>query len=244
MSTSTDRLFSVPRSKISNFKFDENVAQVFDNMVQRSIPFYDEIHKIILDLAPRFLKDDGDIFLDLGCSTGTTICLLDQFFKNGPQFKYVGVDNSKAMLEKCQEKLLQYNVLNAVTYEMTLPEIPTLMANMIVMNYTLQFVNPLQRAGLLKKIFNSLNTGGVFLLAEKIKSEDSEVQDLTTDLYYDFKRRNGYSELEISQKREALEEVMIPITPHEQLKLLKEAGFTKSEMVFRWYNFACYLCLK
>ncbi len=242
-----DQIFSQKRNFISNFKFDENVARVFDDMVQRSVPFYDEIHKIICDLVPKYLRNDHDTFLDLGCSTGTTITIVDHFLKahtNSPNINFVGVDNSGPMLKICEEKFLKHQVLNAKLYEMSLPELPAIKSKMVVMNYTLQFIAPNKREKLLQDIYELVEPGGVFLLAEKIKTNDTQIEELTTDLYYDFKRRNGYSELEISQKREALEEVMIPDAPEEQIALLKKVGFKSSEMVFRWYNFACYLCLK
>ena len=117
-------------------------------------------------------------------------------------------------------------------------------ADLIIMNYTLQFISPEKRQDLLSKIFSSLKPGGTFILSEKINPEQECYFDLITDLYYDFKKRNGYSELEISQKREALENVMKPITPSVQIDLLKSSGFKNSEMIFRWYNFASYLCVK
>ncbi len=115
---------------------------------------------------------------------------------------------------------------------------------MVIMNYTLQFIPRDRRLGLVKKIYDSLNTGGVFIFSEKIVSSNTSVNDLLTDLYYDFKRRNGYSELEISQKREALENVLIPLTAEEQMELLQKAGFVKCEVLFRWYNFACFIGIK
>mgnify|MGYP001463405630 CR=1 FL=1 len=117
-------------------------------------------------------------------------------------------------------------------------------ADLIVMNYTLQFISPEKRQDLLQKIYDALKPGATFVLSEKINTEKTEFFGLITDLYYDFKKRNGYSELEISRKREALENVMRPITPAAQLSALNEAGFKKSEMIFRWYNFASYLCVK
>ncbi|MFZ9000749.1 MAG: carboxy-S-adenosyl-L-methionine synthase CmoA [Bacteriovoracaceae bacterium] len=242
-----DQIFSEKLNFISNFKFDEKVAKVFDDMVQRSVPFYDEIHKIICDLVPRYLQNDDETFLDLGCSTGTTITLVHQFLKsrrNSPKINFVGVDNSDSMLKICEEKFIEHQLLNAQLHQISLPELPSIKSKMVVMNYTLQFIPPEKREKLLGDIYNIVEPGGVFILAEKIRTNDLEIEELTTDLYYDFKRRNGYSELEISQKREALEEVMIPTPPEEQIVLLKNAGFKSAEMVFRWYNFACYLCLK
>ena len=112
------------------------------------------------------------------------------------------------------------------------------------MNYTLQFLDPKKRLQVLKTIYDGLRKDGVFMLSEKIRVDEGHVQDLLTELYYDFKRRNGYSELEIAQKREALENVLRPITPEKQLAALRDAGFKKVDMIFRWYNFASYIGIR
>jgi tRNA (cmo5U34)-methyltransferase len=117
-------------------------------------------------------------------------------------------------------------------------------AEIVILNYTLQFLKVEKRGELLEKIYRSLPKGGCLLLSEKIKSPSSLMENCITDLYYDFKRRNGYSELEIAQKREALENVLCPLSPKEQVSLLEKIGFSECEMLFRWYNFASYLAVK
>ncbi len=242
---SRDTIFNSPIPKIKGFQFNQQVADVFDDMVSRSVPFYDEIHRIILDIASR-QNLDGKRIYDIGCSTGTTIALLDAFLKK--QFKsvaqFVGIDSSAPMLEKCQKKLKQKKIKNVELIEGDARKQKLDKCSMVIMNYTLQFIDPKDRPTLLKKIFRSLEKGGVFIYSEKIKCNDRLVNDLLIDLYYDFKRRNGYSELEIAQKREALENVLIPLTPEHQLALLKEAGFKRAEVLFRWYNFACFIGIK
>lgn len=233
-----DRFYAQAKEVIPPFKFDEGVAGVFDDMVSRSVPFYDEIHKIILDLG-RYCLNDGDIVYDLGCSTGSTFELLSSFYGH-KNLEFIGIDNSQAMIDKAREKLGKLAELHC----QDITEIEFKKSAMIIMNYTLQFLGPIHRQDILCKIYKSLKPGGMFILSEKIESPDDSIQALTTDLYYDFKRRNGYSELEISQKREALEDVLIPFTPEKQIQQLKNAGFTKVEMIFRWYNFALYLGIK
>lgn len=239
-----DKFFAEEMSSIKSFEFNHDVAEVFDDMVSRSVPFYDEIHRIILDLVDR-KYDEGAIY-DLGCSTATTISILDKHFKkrglSSPD--YIGIDNSAPMLEKAQEKIKKNKVKTAELVCSDIADVNFRKSGMIIMNYTLQFIKPNARPDLLKKIYKSLDKGGMFILSEKIKCSGHTVNDLLIELYYDFKRRNGYSELEISQKREALENVLIPITPEKQIELLKKAGFKKVEMIFRWYNFACYLGVK
>ncbi len=239
-----DKFFAEEMNSIKSFEFSHDVAEVFDDMVSRSVPFYDEIHRIILDLVDR--KYENGAIYDLGCSTATTISILDKHFKkrgiSSPD--YIGIDNSAPMLEKAQQKLKKNKVETAELICDDIADVNFRKSGMIIMNYTLQFIKPSARPDLLKKIYKSLDKGGMFILTEKIKCSGHTINDLLIELYYDFKRRNGYSELEISQKREALENVLIPITPEKQVELMKKAGFKKVEMIFRWYNFACYLGVK
>lgn len=240
-----DNIFDTPIPVIKGFQFNEQVAEVFDDMVSRSVPFYDEIHKIIIDLASR-LDLDGKRIYDIGCSTGTTISILDQYLKKNRQAtaNFVGIDNSGPMLEKCREKMNKKKIANVELIHGDAREQKLEKSSMVIMNYTLQFITPNHRPELLSKIFKSLDKNGIFIYSEKIKSSNHTINDLLIDLYYDFKRRNGYSEMEISQKREALENVLIPLTADQQLELLKNAGFKKTEMLFRWYNFACFIGIK
>ena len=240
-----DEVFKDKLSEISDFEFNEAVASVFDDMVSRSIPNYEEIHKVIADLCRRAYKH-GKIY-DLGCSTGTTMRIIGEVFRkmDRPLPEMIGIDNSAAMLKKAQTKLQSHGLMtNTALLQKSLEEIELEESGMVIMNYTLQFLPLEQRLNLLRKIYSSLNDSGVFILAEKIICHDESIDKLIVDLYYDFKRRNGYSEMEISQKREALENVLKPITPTEQIEMLNSAGFKKVEMIFRWYNFCCYLGVK
>ncbi|WP_127714264.1 carboxy-S-adenosyl-L-methionine synthase CmoA [Halobacteriovorax sp. HLS] len=239
-----DKVFATELESIKSFEFNQEVAEVFDDMVSRSVPFYDEIHRITLDLIDR--NYNGGAIYDLGCSTGTTISIIDKHFKEKSRKSpdYIGIDNSQPMLEKCEQKLSQNGVQNVKLECKNIQDVQFRKSGLVIMNYTLQFIKPTQRADLLKKVYKSLDKGGMFILSEKIKSSGHTINDLLIELYYDFKRRNGYSELEISQKREALENVLIPLTPEKQMEQLRKAGFKKVEMIFRWYNFACYLGVK
>ena len=181
-----------------------------------------------------------------GCSTGTTIGLLDQHLKNNQKnCHFVGVDNSKPMIEKAKHKLGELGVSNPKLICDNI-ENTNLEKNidMVIMNHTPQFIREDLRPKILRDIYKNLRPGGVFILSEKINTNDSTFHQLITDLYYDYKRRQGYSELEISQKREALENVLIPLTSEQQIDLLKQAGFNHVEQAFRWYNFTSYIALK
>ncbi|GAB4014257.1 MAG: carboxy-S-adenosyl-L-methionine synthase CmoA [Bdellovibrio sp.] len=235
-----DNIFNKERQSIEPFSFNQEVAEVFDDMVSRSVPFYAEIHRLITDLSLNVLKNHA-IVVDLGCSTGETLCLLKEKISDIKQFQGIGIDNSKPMIEKAKEKAKTKNQTDLTFEVQDILDYSIPNCDMIIMNYTLQFISPNYRDELLKNIYRALNPGGILILSEKICSPQSQIQNLITELYYDFKRRNGYSELEISQKREALENVLVPITPEEQMGSLKRAGFEKSEMIFRWYNFASYI---
>lgn len=241
---SKDQFFKDKQENILPFEFNEDVALVFDDMVSRSVPFYNEIHSIILDILDRTYSGTGTI-VDLGCSTATTICLMDQHLTaKGKKPRFIGVDNSKPMVSKACDKINKSKVSSATIECADISEFEIPNSEIILMNYTLQFIPKEKRPEVLSNIFNALQSDGYFILAEKIVSDEEDINELMIDLYYDFKRRNGYSELEISQKREALENVLVPLTPKEQINNLKSAGFQKVEMLFRWYNFCCYLCKK
>lgn len=239
-----DQLFNRHLKPGTAFEFNQEVADVFDDMVSRSVPFYDEIHRILLDIVDRACPRLEKVY-DLGCSTGTTISIIDKHVSSrGLKPRFIGIDNSAAMLEKCSAKIASTGVGDCTLRCQNIEEAEIVDADLIIMNYTLQFLDPEKRQQVLKNIYQGLRPGGVFVLSEKIKTDEPHVQGLLTELYYDFKRRNGYSELEISQKREALENVLRPITPEQQVTVLREAGFTKVDMIFRWYNFASYIGIR
>jgi tRNA (cmo5U34)-methyltransferase len=239
-----DKVFDKHLSPGTAFEFNQEVADVFDDMVSRSVPFYDEIHRILLDIVDRACPQMEKVY-DLGCSTGTTISILSKHIEDrDTQPHFVGVDNSESMLVKCREKVTSAGVNDCALHCQNIEDTDISDADLVIMNYTLQFLDPDKRLQVLKNIYQGLREDGIFMLSEKIRVNEEHVQELLTELYYDFKRRNGYSELEIAQKREALENVLRPITPEEQLAALRDAGFTKVDMIFRWYNFASYIGIR
>lgn len=241
-----DTVYQKNLLQVKAFQFDHTVARVFDDMVSRSVPIYHEVHGLLFDLLERRYKQGSDIY-DLGCSTGTTLLAAERFLKKKKlkRGQLVGIDNSPAMLEQCQKKWKKAKLQKATTVLASLEDykFPS-KPGLVIMNYTLQFIPPKKRPALLRKVAQALPSKGMFILAEKIRSDDQLIEELITQLYYDFKKRRGYSELEIAQKREALEKVLLPTTPELQVKALKKAGFKHAEMVFRWYNFALYLGIK
>ncbi len=223
--------------KISDFAFNQEVAAVFDDMVSRSVPFYDEMQRMTVELVRDFARNDTQV-CDIGCSTGTTLAMIDHATPD-INATLVGIDNSRDMLKQAKDKFESLNLQHA--YELKCADIhkrlPISNASVVIMLLTLQFARPLYREKIVKRIHESLIKNGAFLLVEKITSEDTTFNRLFIDHYYDFKRRNGYSEMEIAKKREALENVLIPYRIEENIQLLKQAGFRHVEVFFRWYNF-------
>lgn len=238
-----DELFANTASGGADFRFDRKTAAVFDNMVSRSVPFYDEMQRMSGEIAADFAVEGTNLF-DLGCSTGTTLLCLDRAVSKGVRF--VGVDNSADMLEKAREKLRAEGVTRPC--DLLLADLHrehvVENASVVVMNLTLQFIRPLYRERVVRHIFEGLNAQGCLLLVEKQTMPDSMLNRLFIRYYYDMKRRNGYSEVEIAQKREALENVLIPYRPEENRELLKAVGFKYVEEFFRWYNFAGLIAVK
>lgn len=238
-----DEVFKDEIEKASDFKFSENVAKVFDDMVNRSVPFYGEIQRMMAELAADHAKDGSDVY-DLGCSTGTTMIGMDTMVK--PDIRFIGVDDSQKMLDKCKSKLLEVGFSR--NYELRCADLNQGVnisnASVVVLCLTLQFVRPIYREQLLKNIYDGLNSGGVLILVEKILAEDSLFNREFINYYYNYKRRNNYSELEISQKREALENVLIPYKLSEDIAILRDTGFSHCEVFFKWYNFAGLIAVK
>ncbi len=227
----------------SDFKFGANVARVFDDMVNRSVPFYGEIQRMMAELAADHAQT-GTAVYDLGCSTGTTLIGMNTLVD--PAIRFVGVDDSQEMLDKCKSKLLEMGFSR--DYELRCADLGQGVrvdnASVVVLCLTLQFVRPIYREKLLSDIYDGLVPGGALILVEKILAEDSRFNRDFIRYYYDYKRRNDYSEMEISQKREALENVLVPYKLSENITLLRDHGFAHCEVFFKWYNFAGLIAVK
>jgi tRNA (cmo5U34)-methyltransferase len=238
-----DEVFKDEIEKASDFKFGANVANVFDDMVNRSVPFYGEIQRMMAELAADHAREGTDVY-DLGCSTGTTMIGMDTLVNKNVRF--VGVDDSQEMLDKCKLKLMEIGFSR--DYELRCSDLSQGIkinnASVVVLCLTLQFVRPIYREQLLKSIYDGLNPGGVLILVEKILAEESNFNRDFIKYYYNYKRRNNYSEMEISQKREALENVLIPYKLSEDISLLRDRGFISCEVFFKWYNFAGIIAVK
>ena len=241
---SKDEVFKESLSIIEDFRFGENVASVFDDMLTRSVPFYPEMQRMIGEMAADFAAPGSRIY-DLGCSTGTTLIHLDQVLGER-DVTFVGVDNSEDMLTKCRQKMAEFDFSNKV--ELTCADLNQGIyvedASIALMVLTLQFIRPLHRDKLIKSIYEGLRENGALILVEKVLGEDSFFNRSFIKYYYDFKKKNGYSELEISQKREALENVLIPYRLKENQEMLEHAVFHCVEVFFKWYNFTGIVAVK
>jgi tRNA (cmo5U34)-methyltransferase len=233
-----DKVFTKPIKK--QFEFDEEVAAVFDDMLERSVPFYKESQKITKFFALKNLKEDGVLY-DLGCSTASLLLNIHRELKVNAQL--IGLDNSEAMLKRASRKIEAFGANVTVEFADIL-DYKYNQADVFVSNYTLQFIRPLVREKLIKKIASSLKKEGVFIFSEKVISHHSKLNKDLIECYYDFKKEQGYSEYEIMQKREALENVLVPYSEEENIKMALENGFSHCEVVFRWANFATFIAIK
>lgn len=238
-----DTLFSVPIAHLGDWTFDERVAEVFPDMVQRSVPGYSNIISMIGMLAERFAKPDTQIY-DLGCSLGAaTLSMRRNIQVAGCNI--IAVDNSPAMIERCRRHIHAFRAATTVqVIEADIRDIVIENASLVVLNFTLQFLAPEERQTLLTRIYQGLNPSGALVLSEKFSFEDNKVGELLFNMHHDFKRANGYSELEISQKRNMLENVMLTDSVETHKSRLAHARFQHSEVWFQCFNFGSLLALK
>ncbi|MEE8393289.1 MAG: carboxy-S-adenosyl-L-methionine synthase CmoA [Rhodospirillales bacterium] len=238
-----DRLFAEQEEFIRDFKFDKKTAGVFDDMVDRSVPFYGEIQRMISELAGDFAVPGTRLF-DLGCATGNSLLAVDRTVDENVSL--VGIDNSPEMLAKAESKFTQAGMKH--TYQLVESDLENYRdfdnASVALMVLTLQFIRPLQRQRIITDVYNGLNPDGALILVEKLSFGSTLLNRLFIKYYYELKRRNGYSETEIAQKREALENVLIPYRYEENAEMLKEVGFRYVDQFFRWYNFCGIVAVK
>ncbi|MEP6509874.1 MAG: carboxy-S-adenosyl-L-methionine synthase CmoA, partial [Gemmatimonadales bacterium] len=242
----TDNIFHKPGAPVGDFAFDASVAEVFDDMLLRSVPFYVEQQRMIVEIARTFWLPGTHVF-DLGCSTATTLIHLAQALE--PSARLVGYDNSKPMLNKAARTVAERDLSDRIELRHAdlngdPVEIALVNASVVTLCWTLQFVRPLKRDRLVGWIYDSLLPRGALIVTEKVLSIDSSINRSFIDFYYDFKSRRHYSEVEISRKREALENVLIPYRTDENAELFRRNGFEIVEPFFQWYNFVGFLCVK
>ncbi len=238
-----DQLFAAPIAQLGDFCFDEQVADVFPDMIQRSVPGYSNILSAIGMMTERFAQPGSRLY-DLGCSLGAATLMMRRHVPY-QDCSIVGIDNSPAMVERCRSHLNAFkSTIPVEIHEGDVCDVAIENASVVVLNFTLQFIAPEQRLPLLQRIYQGLLPGGLLILSEKFKFEDEPVSDLIIDLHLDFKRANGYSELEISQKRTLLENVLRADTVATHKSRLAAAGFAHSDLWFQCFNFGSLVAIK
>jgi len=227
-----------------DFVFDNQVAQVFDDMINRSVPGYSTIIAMIGELAEKYCQQGSNIY-DLGCSLGAASLAMGNRI-SCDDYQIIALDNSAAMTAKLQDKLasLGERSLPIACQTGDILEIPIHDASVVVLNFTLQFISLEYRNSLVEKIYQGMKPGGVLIISEKIQFPDQAMNELFIDMYHSFKESMGYSKLEISQKRAALENVLIPETLDAHRSRLAAAGFETVDVWFQCFNFASMVAFK
>ncbi len=231
-----DNIYSQYRDRVADFVFDEKVASVFDDMIRRSVPGYATVIAMTKIFAEHYAQSRS-VCYDLGCSLGaSTLAMLKGIDK--PGCRIIAVDNSEAMVKKCSEVVaLDNSNIPVEVIQADIQDVPIENASVVVMNFTLQFLSPDKRDAMIQEIYDGLRPGGVLLLSEKIAFEDQKKEVFETEMHQEFKKLMGYSDLEVAQKRKALENVLLPETLDAHRQRLKHAGFTKTYLWFQCFNF-------
>jgi len=237
-----DNIYSDTLTNVADFRFDDAVAAVFPDMIQRSVPGYSNIIAMTGLVAERHAQDNTRCY-DLGCSLGASTLAMAARLQQRP-LQFVAVDNSPAMLSRCQQAIEKIGAHNIQLLCDDLQNITVENASVVVMNFTLQFVPLAQRDAVIRNIYQGLQPGGVLILSEKICFDNPVMQSTTTDLHHAFKMANGYSELEVSQKRAALDNVLIPETLATHELRLRQSGFENFGVWFQCFNFISLLAIK
>ena len=238
----SDRIYARPRLAIAGFTFYREVVAVFPDMIKRSVPGYETIIAMTGTLADRYVRPGTGAY-DLGCSLGASLLAMASATADRPR-RLVGVDNAEAMVDRCRELLARERLEDVELRCRDIRDTAIEDASMVALNFTLQFVPPEDREALLARIWEGLNPGGIVVLSEKVAFEDAHHNALMIELHHSFKRANGYTELEISQKRSALENVLIPETLAVHRERLRRVGFGSVDVWFQCFNFASMIAIK
>ncbi len=238
-----DRIYAQPLARVGQFEFSDAVAEVFPDMIARSVPGYSSMLAMVGQVTQTYSRPDTNMY-DLGCSLGAAT---DQIRAYAPvSCNLHAVDNSAAMIARLQKRLQseQMEACSVVLHEADIRSVPVHDATVVVLNLTLQFLPPADRGPLLQTVFDGMLPGAALLLSEKVCFDDPDEQQVMNQLHLDFKRAHGYSELEIAQKRTALEETLIPETASAHLRRLKACGFARASVWFQCFNFASMIAIR
>ncbi|MBN2775707.1 MAG: methyltransferase domain-containing protein [Prolixibacteraceae bacterium] len=238
MSKQVDKLITAVEGE---WKFDKQVSESFDSHIRKSVPCYDSLQKMVCDISEWFINDNSFIY-DLGSATGETLSNLYQKHSNKKNIEFIGIEQSKSMVELAKTKHSEKNIKFIESDLIKMKSFDN--ADFIVSIYTLQFLSVKNRYSVIKKIYESLNYGGAFIFTEKVKANSSLSEDMYNQLHWDFKNQQGLTDEMILQKARSLRGVLTSLTINENMQMLKKTGFTMIETFFKWNNFAGILAVK
>ena len=228
-----DTVFKDPIYAKQPFEFSKEVADVFENMLNRSVPCYGHIQFLIQQLSQQYIQPHSTVF-DIGCSTGDTLSKIrNSCSQEG--VSYVGIDTSLEMLQKARETFVGCDDVTFTSKSVS--EASFEGASLVVSNLTLQFIPIQERSAVIQRLYKDLAKGGAFLYFEKTKEDSDEMESVMTSVYESYKFENGYSLDEIAHKKEALKTVLRPLSRTDNHNLLANAGFKTITPIFQWMNF-------
>ncbi|MBF0264078.1 MAG: methyltransferase domain-containing protein [Gammaproteobacteria bacterium] len=231
------------KAENANWKFKGEAVKNFDEHIKRSVPMYEDGHKIVCDLSDFFITNDSTCY-ELGCSTGQLSVKLAKHNDHKQSANFIGIDLEQDMIQQAQHSAEQEKVSKLEFICDDILQYQYRQADMIIAYYTVQFVRPSQRQLLIDNIYQSLNWGGAFLLFEKVRANDARFQDIMTSLYNEYKISQGYSADEILSKSRSLKGVLEPFSTQGNLDLLKRAGFVDTISIFKYLSFEGFLSIK
>jgi tRNA (cmo5U34)-methyltransferase len=227
---------------VGKWQFDGEVARVFDNMLQRSIPQYDQMRALVNSIAHAFVSQTvNPTVVDLGCSRGEALAPLVASF--GTQCHYVGVEVSEPMLEAVRTRFESNETVQIRSIDLR-TDYPDVQATVTLAVLTLQFIPIEYRQTVLQKVYEHTTPGGCVILVEKVLGSTAVLNELMVQMYLDMKRQNGYSQEQIDRKRLALEGVLVPVTERWNREMLQASGFDQVDCIWRWMNFAGWLGIR
>ncbi len=229
-------------ARMGNFQFNKQIAQNFDAHIRKSVPFYDEIQRMVVEMSDWFVHKDSIIY-DLGASTGETIKNLWYRHSAHKNPRFIGIDNSKFMLEMAKQKLRGIDNISLNCRDLN-DDVELRDASLVLLLYVLHFVRPDKKQMLIQNIYNGLHDNGALLLVEKTTGNNVRFNEMWIELYQDMKLRNGLTLEQIKTKSNSLRGLMQNYSQHKNIQLLERAGFKDIDVFFKWYNFIGFIAVK
>ena len=225
-----------------NWTFDDQVSEGFDTHVRKSIPFYDEVQQMIVQISESFIRDGSTIY-DIGSSTGETLFRLAKKHETKKDAQFIGIEMSEAMMGQAKQKCAPYPSVQFF-HQCADSTSSFTDGDYVMALYTLHFLKLEERARLLQKIHQDMNQGGALVFVDKILGQHPTLQELWNDMHWDFKKTAGLTDEMILEKSRSLRGILIPQTYDDNVAMLKAAGFTTIECFFKWLNFSGFIAIK